>query len=499
MDKKTKLVFLEGNTPVKEVPLDAGEWTLGRSHLCKIQLEDSEVSSQHAVVIVKGHEVRLKEGHSKNGTYLNDKLLRGEASLAPGDMVRIGNTRFRFEAPAGANADFTTPQTPGAEAESETRFMALPEEPDAHTLDGKKLGAKTAYDDGAAVLPENATRMLEPSEFKGLRTSPEFAWDVKKLAAGIVAALAILIGAVFLVKRSQSSGVEPAMAMETIHDRDGGFDLALPVRWNRFGKLGAGLVSFNYKDIDGAKAQVDVMKEVKAEYEQTGLTTGFNLFLEECKSRLPEFSLLDQRKMEVNDIVLLFYAFSSQAGQGKGIYLLDGDCRIVIEGHSSHDDYPAFADLYSTILQSFKLYHPQKYFDFPAPDDAVRLTSPDQAIRQAKDHFLQGKELLRKRDVRLDNLYRAILEFQTSLQFAVNLTPRPPIYGQAAEELKYTRQLFNESVRRQRFEISRAYKEKDWQTAYWEVQKLMQMIPVKADPIYREAGAWVKKITRKEP
>ena len=500
MDKKTKLVFLDGDTPVKEVPLDSGEWTLGRSHLCKIQLEDSEVSSQHAVVVVKGDEVWLKDGHSKNGTHLNEKLLQGEASLTPGDIVRIGNTRFRFEAPGGANADFATPPAPGAEvdSESETRFIALPEELDARTLSGEKLGAKTGHDDGTSALPDNATRMLEPSELKGLQASLKVAWDVKKLAAGIVLALAVLIGAVFLAKRSQSPGAEPAMIMETIRDWDGGFELALPGRWRRSGKPDASLVSFNYRDTDGAKAQVEVMKETKAEYEQTGLTTGFNLFLEECKSRHPEFSLLGQKKMEVNDVALLFYAFSSQTGQGKGIYLLDGDCRIVIEGHSSRRDYPAFADLYSTILQSFKLYQPQKYFDFPAPDEAVRLAGPDQAIQQAKDHFLQGKELLRRRDVRLDNLYRAIREFQTSLQFAVTLASRPSVYGQVVEELKYAQQLLNEGVRRQRFEINRAHKEGDWQTAYWEAQKLMQMIPVKTDPIYQEAGAWVKKMSKKE-
>jgi hypothetical protein len=340
--------------------------------------------------------------------------------------------------------------------------------------------------------------MLEPSELKGLQAGPKVAWDVKQLTAGIVLALAVLIGAVFLAKRSQSPGAEPAMTMETILDQDGGFELALPDRWSRSGKPGASLVSFKDQDADGAQAQVDVMKAAKAEYEQTGLTTGFNLFLEECKSRHPEFSLLGQKKMEVNDVALLFYAFSSQTGQGKGIYLLDGDCRIVIEGHSSRGDYPAFADLYSTILQSFKLYQPQKYFDFPAPDESVRLAGPDQAIQQAKDHFLQGKELLRRRDVRLDNLYRALQEFQTSLQFAVTLPSRPSVYGQAAEELKYAQQLFNEGVRRQRFEINRAYKERDWQTAYWEAQKLMQMIPVKTDPIYQEAGAWVKKMSRKE-
>ena len=35
--------------------------------------------------------------NSTNGTLLNDAELNGEAELVDGDMVRIGDTEFRFE------------------------------------------------------------------------------------------------------------------------------------------------------------------------------------------------------------------------------------------------------------------------------------------------------------------------------------------------------------------------------------------------------------------
>jgi hypothetical protein len=501
MTEKPKLVFLDGETTVKEVPLDPGEWTLGRSRSCTIQLEDTEVSSRHAVLRVTGTEVWLKDAGSKNGSHLNEKLLRGEVSLASGDLVRIGNTRIRFEAPAAADADFAVPPGPSPEAESAgaaTRFMAVPEEHGTHMPEGEKLGATTGHDDGTVALQEGATRMLEASELKGLQASPKAARDIKKIVGGVVVSIAVLAGAFFLAKRTQGPNVELAVVLETIRDQEGIFEFSIPEHWSRSEKPDIGLVSFTFQD-HGANAQVDVMTETNADYELTGLTMGFNQFLEESKSRYSEFKLHGQKKMELNDVTVVFYAFSGKDRQGKGIYLINGTRRLVMEGHSPYRDYPVFADLFSTILQSFKLDKPQSYFDLPTPDEAVRrisLASPDQALQKAKDHFLQGKELLRKRDVRLDNLYRAVREFQTSLQFAVTLSTRPSVYREAAEELKYALQLFNEKVRRQRFEMNWAYKQGDRQAAYWAVCELMQMIPEKTDPVYQEASAWMKQLTK---
>jgi pSer/pThr/pTyr-binding forkhead associated (FHA) protein len=39
--------------------------------------------------------------NSTNGTLLNDATVSGEAQLVPGDLIRIGDTEFRFEPEAG--------------------------------------------------------------------------------------------------------------------------------------------------------------------------------------------------------------------------------------------------------------------------------------------------------------------------------------------------------------------------------------------------------------
>jgi hypothetical protein len=48
-------------------------------------------------------------------------------------------------------------------------------------------------------------------------------------------------------------------------------------------------------------------------------------------------------------------------------------------------------------------------------------------------------------------------------------------------------ELFNQAVRNQRFEVSRALGEGDETKAYWAANKMMQMVPEKTDPKYQEA------------
>lgn len=502
MDDKPKLVLLDGETAKQEYALESGEWMVGRSRSSAIKIDDIEASGQHVVVRVKGGEVWVKDNQSKNGTFLNEKPLRGEVSLATGDIIRIGTTCLRFEAPAAADKDFAVPDAPKADAgDGATRFMPASEEPGTRMLDQVPDAAAGGHDDGTSVLPENATRMLDASELKGLQASPKPALDLPKIAGGIFLVLAILIGAFYMMKKPEEAATEDAVAMTTYHDQTTGFELSVPETWSNKGKSGGDLVTFTGEDIEGSRGQIDVISEMKPEYELTGLTMGFEQFIEETKAKHEELNVTGSKLMELNDIRVIFYGYSAKARQGKGIFLIHGDRRIVVEGNSSRAHYAAYADLYSTVLQSFKLYQDQKYFDFPAADETVRrtaLANPDNAVRIAKEHFQIGKDLLRKREVQLENLYRSIREFQTSLQYASALSSRPVVYGEAAEELKYALQLFHESVRRQRFEINLAYKQGDRQTTFWEASKLMQMVPDKTDPVYQEANTWVKKLSKKK-
>jgi hypothetical protein len=77
-----------------------GGLSIGRSKDSDVQIEDRYASGIHARVFSREGHYMIEDMGSTNGTLLNDATLKGEAELIDGDVVRIGDTEFRFEAHA---------------------------------------------------------------------------------------------------------------------------------------------------------------------------------------------------------------------------------------------------------------------------------------------------------------------------------------------------------------------------------------------------------------
>ena len=74
-----------------------GGLSLGRSADADIRLDDRYASGIHARVFNRSGSYYVEDMNSTNGTLLNSRELHGEAELSPGDVIRIGDTEFRFE------------------------------------------------------------------------------------------------------------------------------------------------------------------------------------------------------------------------------------------------------------------------------------------------------------------------------------------------------------------------------------------------------------------
>src|SRR5262245_19684483 len=74
-----------------------GGLSIGRSGDADVQIEDRYASGIHARVFSREARSYVEDMNSTNGTLLNDAELKGEAELLDGDIVRIGDTEFRFE------------------------------------------------------------------------------------------------------------------------------------------------------------------------------------------------------------------------------------------------------------------------------------------------------------------------------------------------------------------------------------------------------------------
>jgi len=75
-----------------------GGLSIGRSAEADVRIEDRYASGVHARIFTRDGHAYIEDMNSTNGTLLNDATLNGEAELIDGDVVRIGDTEFRYEA-----------------------------------------------------------------------------------------------------------------------------------------------------------------------------------------------------------------------------------------------------------------------------------------------------------------------------------------------------------------------------------------------------------------
>jgi hypothetical protein len=74
-----------------------GGLSIGRSPDADIRVDDRYASGIHCRVFSRSGSYRVEDMNSTNGTLLNSAELHGEAELSDGDLIRIGDTEFRFE------------------------------------------------------------------------------------------------------------------------------------------------------------------------------------------------------------------------------------------------------------------------------------------------------------------------------------------------------------------------------------------------------------------
>jgi hypothetical protein len=78
--------------------LDATQVTVGRGANNDLALENDEfASARHARIEPRRDGVYVEDIGSTNGTFVNGIRLARERRLAPGDVVRVGETDLRFE------------------------------------------------------------------------------------------------------------------------------------------------------------------------------------------------------------------------------------------------------------------------------------------------------------------------------------------------------------------------------------------------------------------
>jgi two-component system, cell cycle response regulator len=97
------LVVIYGMELGRKYDLFKEEILIGRSSKADIHVDQEAISRNHASVSNTRRGVFIRDLGSKNGTFVNDEVVRGEKALSNGDLVKIGRTIFKFI--AGGNIE----------------------------------------------------------------------------------------------------------------------------------------------------------------------------------------------------------------------------------------------------------------------------------------------------------------------------------------------------------------------------------------------------------
>jgi pSer/pThr/pTyr-binding forkhead associated (FHA) protein len=100
----TKLVILSEGMTGRTHELTVEKTTVGRVEDNTLQISEASVSSHHAEILLRGSEVVVKDLNSTNGTFINGEQISGEATLKPGQILRLGKIEIRLETAASAAA-----------------------------------------------------------------------------------------------------------------------------------------------------------------------------------------------------------------------------------------------------------------------------------------------------------------------------------------------------------------------------------------------------------
>ena len=90
------VVAAMGHEPGTTFDVGAGA-TLGRSDGAAIRVDDAFASSAHARIFPRGEYMYLEDMGSTNGTYLNGRQVKTPERLKMADVIRIGDSEYRYE------------------------------------------------------------------------------------------------------------------------------------------------------------------------------------------------------------------------------------------------------------------------------------------------------------------------------------------------------------------------------------------------------------------
>ena len=160
---KLSLVVLNaGKASGQAIPIPTPQFVIGRDPKCNLRPASAMISKEHCALLVKDGKVFLRDFDSTNGTFVNDKPVKGSVALANNDILKVGPLTFKVVIEGAPAVSKPTPppkpKTATAENDDEAAALLL-----ALEDDGPSPAVETTTDE--SEVPGGSTIMEMPAVF----------------------------------------------------------------------------------------------------------------------------------------------------------------------------------------------------------------------------------------------------------------------------------------------------------------------------------------------
>jgi general secretion pathway protein E len=207
----------------RQVPLDSGPLTIGRNFTNLLVIDEPMASRFHCVIEKAAEGFTVRDLDSRNGTMLNGKPIRGETSMSPGDIVKIGKTEMKLIVPAVRGAA-TGPGAKGAADSAMAELADLVSDKDEADEEESEAAPQpiAAHNEAERQLRERADLMADRTftdrqiALINARGALAYPADPKRDAGEAITMLRLIM---LLCFRSRATDIHVEPKMDDVHVR----------------------------------------------------------------------------------------------------------------------------------------------------------------------------------------------------------------------------------------------------------------------------------------
>jgi pSer/pThr/pTyr-binding forkhead associated (FHA) protein len=155
--KLSLVVMTAGKTTGQTIPVTLAQFIIGRDPQCNLRPASPVISKRHCALITKGGKVVLRDLESTNGTFINDKPLKGECVINNGDVMKVGPLAFKVVIETSTPVNKPTPPpaklaAPGASEDDDVANMLLSLQDDTGTSSESTAASEPSVPEGSTVM-----------------------------------------------------------------------------------------------------------------------------------------------------------------------------------------------------------------------------------------------------------------------------------------------------------------------------------------------------------